>query len=261
MTSTLEEAREHARRQSGAAPVTVPSTAATDLPPGVDGATVVWDETLACGGYASRLLRRDTVLRIADAEGDACVALVVWSAANPAERLNVADTVKVQWQAYLGPGAILLSDMGRVLMTMIDDSSGRHDCLCGTTSGGTTDERSASGATPNGRDLLVLGAVKNGLQRRDVPPNVNLFKAARVADDGALTLDGAVAPRTAVRLRAEMDLIVALANVPHPLDDRPYTGTPARVTAWRGRRPDDDPFRASTPERMRAFLNTEEVAR
>ena len=35
----------------------------------------------------------------------------------PAERLNVADTVKVQWQAYLGAGRLLLSDMGRVLMT------------------------------------------------------------------------------------------------------------------------------------------------
>jgi urea carboxylase-associated protein 2 len=256
MTSTLDEAREHARRQSGPAPVTVPATAAIDLPAGVDPATVVWDETLGSGGYTSRRIRRDTLLRVSDPEGDACVALVAWSAANTAERLNVADTVKVQWQAYLGPGSLLLSDMGRVLMTLVADTSARHDCLCGVSTVGP-----ASGPTPNGRDLLVLGATKHGLQRRDVPLNVNLFKAVRVAEDGALAFDGEPAPGAFVELRAELDLIVALANVPHPLDDRPYTATAARITAWRADRPDDDPLRESTPERLRAFRNTEELVR
>jgi urea carboxylase-associated protein 1 len=38
-----------------------------------------------------------------------------------------------------------------------------------------------------------------------------------------------------VVLRAEMDVIVAIANVPHVLDPRPdYTVTPLRLTAWRG---------------------------
>ena len=50
--------------------------------------------------------------RITDVEGDACVQLLVYNADNPAERLNVIDTVKVQWQAYLDEGALLLSDDG-----------------------------------------------------------------------------------------------------------------------------------------------------
>lgn len=247
MTSTLEEAREHARRQSGDAPVTIPATEASDLPAGVDASAVVWDEVLAPGGYAGRRLRRDTVIRISDAGGDACIALAVWSAVNPAERLNVADTVKVQWQAYLGKGALLLSDMGRVLLTSVADTSERHDCLCGTSAAG--------------RRLLVLGAAKHGLQRRDVPPNVNLFKSVRVHDDGSLHLDGTPAPDTHIELRAEQDVLVVVANTTHPLDDRADAGTPARVTAWRAPRPDPDPFRATTPERERAFLNTEEIVR
>ena len=32
-------------------------------------------------------------------------------------KLNVADTIKVQWNGYLGEGKLLLSDMGRVLMS------------------------------------------------------------------------------------------------------------------------------------------------
>jgi hypothetical protein len=266
MTSTLDEAREHARRQAGVAPITVPATAATDLPASVDAAAVVWDETVPIGGYASRELRRDTVLRVSDVEGDACVALAVHVAGRPAERLNVADTVKVQWQAYLGAGALLLSDMGRVLMTIVDDTSGRHDCLCGCTNRRANDARygdgSVSGPAPNGRDLLALGAAKHGLGRVDVPPTINLFKSARVAEDGALRLDGAPIAGRHVELRAEMDVVVVVANVPHPLDDREtYTGTPVRFTAWRAPRPTDDPFRATTPERLRAFQNTEEAVR
>lgn len=273
MTSTLEAARAHARSQSGAAPVTVPATAATDLPEGVAAADVVWDETIPVGGYASRRLARDTVLRLADAGGDGCIALAVYSAANTAERLNVADTVKVQWQAYLSQGALLLSDMGRVLMTFVEDTSARHDCLCGTTTrraneakyGGPASASGPSGPTPSGRDLLVLGGAKFGLGRGDVGPTVNLFKSVRVADDGSIALDGAPAPGTHVALRAEMDVIVVLANVAHPLDDRPeYTGTAVRATAHRATRPSepaDDPFRSSTPERLRAFLNTEEAIR
>jgi uncharacterized protein YcgI (DUF1989 family) len=43
----------------------------------------------------------------------------------------LADTMKVQWQAYLGVGSQLLSDMGRALMAITGDTSATHDCLCG----------------------------------------------------------------------------------------------------------------------------------
>jgi urea carboxylase-associated protein 2 len=267
-TGTLGDARAHARSQAGAteAPVTVPSTAATSLPDGVGSGDVLWDELIEIGGYASRSLPRSAVLRITDVDGDGCGQLLVFDAANPAERLNVADTVKVQWQAYLGPGALLLSDMGRALMTIVEDTSARHDCLCGgsTPAGNAAryGDGGPSGPTPSARDLLVLGAMKLGLGRVDVGPNVNLFKRAVVDTDGALHLDGDPAPDRAVHLRSETGVLVVLANTPHPLDDRPtYTGSSLRVTAWQGHHPDPDPFRTSTPERERAFLNADELRR
>ncbi len=267
-TSTLDSARAHARAQAAGAvaPITVPSTAAADLPPHVDAGEVIWDETIAVGGYASRVVPRGAIVRLTDVEGDACANVLVFDAANPVERLNVADTVKVQWQAYLGPGALLLSDMGRVLMTFVDDTSARHDCLCGCSTARANAARygdgRVSGASPAGRDLLCLGAMKHGLGRVDVGPNVNLFKGVRVDDDGALHLDGAPAPGATVELRAETAVIIVVANAPHPLDDRPsYTGTPLRITAWRASHPEPDPFRATSPERERAFLNADELRR
>jgi uncharacterized protein len=268
-TSSLEGARAHARSliEGASGTRTIPSTAAVDLPAAVEAADVIWDERIELGNYASHALARGTVVRITDVEGDACVQLLVYNATNPAERLNVVDTVKVQWQAYVAEGALLLSDMGRVLMTIITDTSARHDCLCGCSTTRTNAARYGdgrlSGPTPNGRDLLCVGGAKHGLERRDIAPNINLFKSVRVTSDGDLLLDGAPAASTYVELRAELDAIVLLANTPHPLDDRgTYGGTPARVTAWRGApTPPDDPFRGTSPERLRAFQNTDELVR
>lgn len=268
-TSTLEQARDHARAQKGSdAPVaTIPATAAVDLPPGVRADEVIWDEVVGVGGYASRVLPRGAHLLLTDVEGDACVQFLASVVARPWERLNVADTVKIQWQAYLGPGALLLSDMGRVLLSLVVDSSARHDCLCGGSTRRVNQDRygdgSPAGPTPAARDLLVLAAAKHGLGRADVATPVNLFKSVRVAPDGALDLDGQPKPATEVELRAELDVVVLLANSPHPLDDRAgYEGSPVRATAWRAPLPDgDDPVRHASPERARAFLNTDELVR
>lgn len=268
-TSTLRTALAHARAQADAAVAsapTVPSTAASAVPDGVDAGTVIWDEVIEPGGYASRRLPRGAVLRLTDLDGDACVQLLVHNALQPAERLNVADTVKVQWQAYLGPGALLLSDMGRALMTVVGDTSRRHDCLCGaSTAAGNTARYGngrLSGPTPAARDLLCLAVAKHGLSRADVAPNITLFKSVRVANDGSLHLETEPVPGAWVELRAELPVIVSVANTPHVLDDRAaYTATPVRCTAWRDTHPDPDPFRATTPERQRAYENTDELLR
>jgi uncharacterized protein YcgI (DUF1989 family) len=59
-----------------------------------------------------------------------------------------------------------------------------------------------------------------------------------------------------------MDLIVVVANCPHIMDERPWSITPLRATAWRGAiTAADDPIRNATAERRRAFLNTEDLYR
>lgn len=266
-TATTHGARDHARSM-GATVVTtmptIPSTAAASLPDGVVAEDVLWDEVVAGGGYSSVVLPRGARLRLTDLDGDACAGVLVHRAGRPAERLNVADTVKVQWQAYLGEGSLLLSDMGRVLAAIVEDTSLRHDALCGTSTRAHNEARygdgAAHGAHPNGRDHFAVALAKHGLQRRDVAPNVNLFKGVRVQPDGALAFDGERRPATYVTLRAELALLVTIVVVPHPVDPRPaYEVTPIRVTAWRGDPiGDDDPIRNASPEATRAYLNTDQ---
>ena len=271
-TATVLGARDHARAQvvsdaatAAATQPTIPATSATDLPPGVDAATVVWDETLPLGGYASRVLRRGVHLRIADLTGDTNVNLVLHHAARPLERLNVADTVKLQWNAYPGGGSLLLSDMGRVLATILDGSDGAVDLFCGASNAaavaalhGTSGNHSP---TPAGRDRLLVGLAKHGLTRRDLPPAANLFTTVRVAPDGALVRSAPTGTPAAVTLRAELDVLVTVAVTPHPLDDRAaYSGGSVRLTAWQGAPAGpDDPARTASPEAQRAFENTDDV--
>jgi hypothetical protein len=263
-------ARDHARAMAGTVVETMPMLPphAEDLPDGVSENDLVWEETIAAGGYSARRLTRGTRLRLIDVAGDACAALNIYNAEMPTERLNVADTVKVQWNAYLEPGKLLLSDMGRVLMSILEDDALTHDAFCGTSNADTNaakyGEGRNSGPYPNGRDRLLLGAAKFGLSRRDVHPCVSLFKGTRIEADGAITpIVGPFSGGRSVILRAEMDAIIVIANVPHVLDPRDeYSVTPLRATAWRGPvTPEDDPVRNAAPEGQRAFLNVEDYYR
>ena len=264
-------ARAHARAMAGTrveAMPTIPATAATDRPPGVAGEDVVWDETIAAGGYAARVLARGTRLRLTDLHGDGTIAMLVFNAERPVERLNVADTVKIQWNAYLGEGRLLLSDMGRVLMSVIADDNKGHDAFCGASNQASNARKYGDGcnhgAHPNARDRFVIALAKYGMNRRDIHPCVTWFKPVAIAADGAIELDhGPHRPGQAITLRAEMDVILVLANCPHVRDPRPdYCVTPVRATAWRGPiTPVDDAIRVATPEGLRAFENVEDYYR
>lgn len=260
-TGTTRGAREHARAQEGTvvehAPV-VPASSAGGADPGT-----VWSERIAGGGYAHRALARGTTIRLTDVVGDACASVLLFVAGSPWERLNVADTVKVQWQVYAGVGQLLLSDQGRVLASIIEDTSGHHDAIFGTSTQTRNEERygdgSPQGGSPAGRELFALGGAKHGLGRRDLPPCVSFFKGIRVDEGGCPVWEGGgPRPGTSIVLRAEMPLIVLIANAAHPLDPRPtYEVTPLDVTATRGLpTAADDELWSASPEGRRAFENT-----
>jgi urea carboxylase-associated protein 2 len=262
-------ARAHARAMEGtradAMPILPP--VADDLPDGVAAVDLVWEEVIAPGGYATRRLARGTRTRLIDVAGDACAQVMIFNAEMPTERLNLADSATIQWNGYIGAGKLLLSDMGRVLMSIEADTARTHDLFCGASNAASNARRFGEGGNwsqfPNARDRLALGAAKHGLGRRDVHPCINLFKGVRIAQGGSTILDaGPFEPGRAVTLRAEMACILVVANCPHVLDPRPWTVTPLRATAWRGAvAADDDPIRNATPEGRRAFLHVDDYYR
>jgi urea carboxylase-associated protein 2 len=269
-TGTTAGAREHARAQEGtlvADAPTVPASTWPAPPTGIDAERIVWAERVAGGGYAHRVLARGTTVRLTDLEGDACAHVLLYNADMPWERLNVADTVKVQWQVYSASGQLLLSDQARVLASVTGAGAGHHDAIYGTSTQARNEERYGDGApegpSPAGRELFVLAAAKHGLGRRDLPPSVSFFQGVRIDEAGRPHFEGSAGPGATVVLRTEMPVVLLVANTPHPLDPREdYVSTPLEVVAWRDDATGpDDPLWSATPEGRRAFENTHDYLR
>ncbi|MHC6591394.1 urea amidolyase associated protein UAAP1 [Arthrobacter sp. C152] len=241
-TATTAGARAHAREQHGRTADTMRFVPAASAPARLlagmpDGASPTWAESLAFGRYTTMALARGTRIRITDTAGDACVHTLLYRADALHERFNAADTVKVPWQAYPGTGHPLLSDAGRLMATIVADTSGRHDALtCATTLAGNTAKYGAGtahSASPAARELLTLGALKNGLGPRDVAPSLSFFKGSTVDPAGNITFTGSAGPGAAVELLLQLDAVLVLANTAHPLDPRPdFAGTAVDIVAW-----------------------------
>ena len=271
-TATTAGARAHAREQHGRTAETMRFVPAASAPARLtdglpDGVRPTWAESLAFGRYTTMTLARGTTIRLADTAGDACVHALLYRAGALHERLNVADTVKVPWQAYPGAGHPLLSDAGRLMATIVADTSNRHDALTGaTTLAGNTAKYGAGTAhspSPAARELLTLGALKCGLGPRDVAPSLSFFKGINVDPAGTITFTGSEGPGAGVELLLQMDAVLVLANTAHPLDPRPeFTGTAVDITAWHA--PEDLAALETgslagplAPEHLQALRNTE----
>lgn len=269
-TATTAGARAHARAQHGRTAEFmrhIPASTSPTTPAEVSAQSLVWSETVAPGGYSSATLARGTRIRLTDPAGDACAHLLLHRADAPHERLNVADTVKVPWQAYLGNGHPLLSGFGRALATIVADTSGAHDALTGTSTRAGNLERYGAAApesdSPAGRELFTLAALKHGLDRRDLPPSVSFFQGVRVQADGTFDWLGSAGANTSVDLLLHVDSIVLVANTTHPLDPRPeFTCSPLLIHAWRApadldRLTSGDLVGPLGPEHRQAIANTD----
>jgi urea carboxylase-associated protein 2 len=239
-----------------------PLDARPPLPP--TAAQLVHREVVAGGWYRSLRIARGQVLRILNPDATPGVALTLWNADDTSERYNAGDTVKIQWTARLTRNRLLFSDMGRVLAAITADSCGLHDTLVG---GSTRASNLAKYGEPcgdaglrNTRDNFVLAAGKLGLGRRDLGTCISFFSPVATDAVGRLSWrEGGVRPGDYVDLRAEMNLLAAISNCPHPLAPG-ATFAPAAIEllVLRGTpAPADDVCRTATVEGRRGYENTD----
>jgi len=221
---------------------------------------IVRKETIPDGWYWTTRIARGQRLRIVNPTGRATVSALIWNAADTSERYNAGDTVKIQWNALLGKGDLLFSDMGRVLASIVEDSGTGHDFLLGASTQATNAARYGAGLLRNTRDNFCLAVAKLGLQRRDIGPCISFFAPIKIDTEGAFAWkDDAIKPGDFVELRAEMDLIIVLSNCPHPLDPRTdYAPGSVDAIVWQGPpTPADDLCRTASEEAVRGFENTD----
>jgi hypothetical protein len=239
------------------APRALPQPTVRDGAP-VAESSVIRREIIPGGWYLTTRLDRGDTLRIVNSSGASSVSLLAWNSADTSERLNHADTIKVQWAARLQKGRVLLSDMGRVLFSITEDTSAAHDAVVGGSTAATNEAKYGKGSFRDTRENFILAAGKLGLDRRDVNPCVTFFAPVAIDADGKFFWRAERRQKgDFVDLRAEMDLLIALSNCPHPLDPATtYSQESVEIVRYRGPAPAvDDLCRTASAESIRAFEN------
>lgn len=157
------------------------------------------------------------VLRVIDRHGDRTVEALFYNARDLEERYSSAETLRAQGNIYLCKGSKLRSSAGNPLLSIAGDTCGLHDILSGACSAESNTVRQAveQRSTHNCRDGFLLALARAGLTKRDLSDNVNFFMNARVSKDGELHLSNSLATAGRyVEMRADMDVLVLLANCP-----------------------------------------------
>jgi uncharacterized protein len=230
--------------------------------------TLVLEAILPGGASWSRICRRGTALTLTDLEGGANVSALLFRASDPLERYCMPDTLKAQHVSRLTAGVALYSDMGRVLASVTEDTCGWHDTITGHTTASTVAARWGAVSyherrndwRRSAREAFLVELAKHGLGRRDLVANANFFSKVAVAGDGELTYVASHSRAgTHVTVRFELDTLVVLSCVPHPLDPAPeWSPRAVRLAITEVPcAPADDPVRMACPENERGFQATE----
>lgn len=227
-------------------------------------------EKIIEGGWNwSHVVKRGMSIRFTDLEGGANLSALFYSAANFSERYNMGDTLKIQHISYMCKDRCIYSDMGRILMSVIDETTGWHDMICGVSYPETIEERFGSRSYQdfhnefhrNGYDSLMVELAKHGLGKRDYTESINFFSKVAVDQEGDLSfVENHSGAGDFVELRAEMDTLVVVDAGIHPLNpSTSYLKKPVKVTiAPCSPARQDDPCRLFCQENERGFFNTEQ---
>ena len=180
----------------------------------------------------SGLVKKGQVLKITDIHGQQAVDFLCYDSDNKEDRYSAANTVKVQGNIYVGEGTVLYSDSGKALMTVIEDTIGKHDTVYGCCSNPNNMLRYGVVTKESCYDNFTHELAEHGMGVEAIVPNINWFMSVPVLDDGSAGVsDVELKPGSYVRLRAECNVLAVLSNCPqmhNPCNG--YNPTPIEVS-------------------------------
>ena len=179
----------------------------TTLADVVVGPRSPWSGIVPAGGSIS----------ITDLHGNQAVDCLFYDAADHAERYCAHTTMATQGSIFLTAGTVLMSNEGRPLLTIVEDTCGRHDTIGGACSQESNTLRYGHHTKHQHAcvENFLLEGSKWGLGKRDLVSNINWFMNVPVEADGTMGIvDGISAPGLRVICRAERDVLVLISNCP-----------------------------------------------
>lgn len=229
---------------------------------------VLYEDRIEGGCHWSLHMRKGTTLRLIDLEGGANVGMLFYNPLNLLERYNAPDTLKCQHTFKLHKGHCLYSDMGRIFCSIIDDTVGWHETVCGNSTKSSVEQKwgqhhyqdYGNDWYQNGYNSFLVELAKYGLGKKDMAANLNLFSKVAVNEQGDLQYHANHSQAgDYIELRFEMDTLVLLHTCPHPLnEEKDYPRKPVAYQIGQAEAVADDDYCMNyRPENQRGFANNE----
>jgi uncharacterized protein YcgI (DUF1989 family) len=161
---------------------------------------------------AAFLMERGMQLRVTAPEGEQVADLTAFALEGRREWLSSGRTIDYNDTIRLTAGHVLYSNRSREMLTIVEDSVGRHDFLYAPCSPEMFErtygfDKSHPSCFQNLADSLAAFDIGPDL----IPTTFNIFMNVEVGSDGALEVKPPlVAPDDSIVLRAEIDLVVGL---------------------------------------------------
>ncbi len=228
---------------------------------------IVLNEILYSSVKWSKKIKRGQTIQLKALGDNASLSAMFYNSSNVAERFNSADTVKVQWNAFLGKEKVLLSEMGRVLFAITEDKSdGLFDILGGISNarivkenfeGDATYESCRNGYYKSDRENFLIELGKYGMGKKDMIPALNIFRKVDVKEGSKLELNPRCAKKgDLIELTAHMDVLLILSNTPHSMDKGTYNPSDVEITIFDSVDFKDEDYANFSDEAKRGFQNT-----
>ena len=137
------------------------------------------------------------------------------------EYLSTGQTIAHTGSIMLQQGQTLYSNLGNAMLTLIQDTVGRHDLLLPADDARFYSTRDIGSAHQTTRDALAIALQKYEVGYDRVPDPVNLFQHVGFKERGAWELRPPLSERDdGVLFRAETDLVICVAGSADDITDR-----------------------------------------
>ena len=180
----------------------------------------------------SGVVEKGRKLTITDLEGQQAVDFLCYDADDLSDRFSATNTIKVQGNIYIEEGSVLRADSGKPLLTVVQDTVGRHDTIYGCCSNPNNMLRYGVETTESCYTNFEAELARRGMGRDGIVPNVNWFMSVPVLEDGSAGVASAeLRPGSFIELRAEWNVLAVLSNCPqmhNPCNG--YNPSPIKVT-------------------------------
>lgn len=228
---------------------------------------VVLNEILPSSVKWSKIIKRGQTIQLKAKGNNASLSAMFYNASNCAERFNSADTVKIQWNAFLGKDKVLFSEMGRVLFAITEDTTnGLLDTLGGISNPRLVKENFTNAASfescrnayhKSDRENFLIELGKYGLGKKDMIPALNLFRKVDVKNGSLLELNERCAKEGEyIELTAHMDILLVLSNTPHAMDRGIYNPSDVEINIFDSVEFKDEDYLNYSEEAKRGFHNS-----